>query len=280
MAKEFTFGDALRYTKDTRWEGTASLKTNMINSNHFIEVYGRAMPVASIDQELMDVYVKTLKKQGMSHATINRCISAVSTVINHCAQRSKCKPSTTFSRLKESEGRITFYTKQQVNQMSSAAKDIFRRNDLSELVLFGAYTGLRQGEILKLRARDIDRGRQLIHVAAGKTGKVREIPIHAAISDLIHERLACSSSPDDYVFDEWHDKDQVRRAFNKVLNYVVDDPEGMCFHTLRHSFATWHIEGGTPIRVLMELMGHTRIETTIRYAKATPKAAIAAMSNI
>jgi site-specific recombinase XerD len=252
----------------------------MINANHFIEVYGRAMPVASIDQELMDVYVKTLKKQGMTHATINRCISAVSTVINHCAQRTKCKPSPTFTRLKESEGRITFYTKQQVNQMASAAKDIFRRNDLSELVLFGGYTGLRQGEILKLRARDIDRGRQLIHVAAGKTGKVREIPIHSAISDLVQERMECTSSPHDYVFDEWNNKDQVRRAFNKVLNYVVDDTEGMCFHTLRHSFATWHIEAGTQLRVLMELMGHTRIETTIRYAKATPKAAIAAMSNI
>jgi site-specific recombinase XerD len=49
---------------------------------------------------------------------------------------------------------------------------------------------------------------------------------------------------------------------------------------LRHSFATWHAEAGTPMRTLMMLMGHKRIETTLRYAKVTNKASIEAMAAI
>ena len=54
----------------------------------------------------------------------------------------------------------------------------------------------------------------------------------------------------------------------------------MVFHCLRHSFATWAIEDGVPVRVLMDLMGHKKIETTLRYAKVTDKAREDAISSI
>jgi integrase len=79
--------------------------------------------------------------------------------------------------------------------------------------------------------------------------------------------------------DEWRDKDQLLRAFRKV-NKLIPKDENYVFHTLRHSFATWHAEAGTPIRTLMALMGHKRIETTLRYAKATDSALTEAMAAI
>ena len=79
--------------------------------------------------------------------------------------------------------------------------------------------------------------------------------------------------------DEWNDKDQLLRSFKRVRKYAGLDTS-LVFHSLRHSFATWHAEAGTPMRTLMTLMGHKRIETTLRYAKTTDSALNEAMAAI
>jgi site-specific recombinase XerD len=79
--------------------------------------------------------------------------------------------------------------------------------------------------------------------------------------------------------DEWRDPDQLRRAFNKVRNYIQKD-ESYVFHSLRHSFATWAVDADVNIRVIQELLGHKRIETTLRYAKVSNTASRAAVLSI
>ena len=176
-----------------------------------------------------------------------------------------------------------FFTKEQVTQLTHAATDVFDREDLAEIIQVAAFTGMRQGELLKLKARDVDLALNTIHVGGlpdvvTKAGNYRSVPIHSNIVRPLQKRLE-QASPSVPVFDDWHNKDQLLRAFRKVRQYV-GLPEGYCFHTLRHSFATWHAEAGTPMRTLMNLMGHKRVETTLRYAKVTSKASIDAMQAI
>ena len=94
---------------------------------------------------------------------------------------------------------------------------------------------------------------------------------------MLSKRLE-HASPSVKVFDDVGNKDQLLAAFRKVRDYAQVPPYN--FHDLRHSFGTWHAIAGTPMRTLMGLMGHKRIETTLYYAKHTDPAAEAAMSAI
>jgi integrase len=285
MAKEFTWGEAVDYTLRTRdsWRNGNSRKTNIINAGHFTEHHGRSFPTTSITSALVNKWAVELEEEGMSNATINRCISAISTVLNHCSYDDLCDSPPKFKRRKENEGRKLFFTKEDVNQMCHASVDVFNRMDLAEIIQVAAFTGMRQGELLKLKVRDIDLSLNAIHVGGlpdvtTKAGNYRSIPIHERIASLLQDRLE-GAKPNIKVFDDWSTKDQLLRAFNKVRRYA-GLPEGYCFHSLRHSFATWHVEAGTPMRTLMGLMGHKRIETTLKYAKITDKARIQAMAGI
>ena len=286
MAKQFTWGEAVETTLHTRptWRNGSGRSTAIINCGHFTRLQGLSFPCNRINITLMEDIGVELEEEGKSDATINRVTSAVSTVLNHCHRRELCNKPPTFTKRKEDEVRLTFFTKGEVDRFIHAAIDPFDRTDLADIVAVAAYTGMRQGELLKIKARDIDLGAGLIHVGGRpdqktKARNYRAIPVHERISDLLFERLEYLS-PNVRVFgDEWNDKDQLLRSFKRVRKYAGLD-QSLVFHSLRHSFATWHAEAGTPMRTLMTLMGHKRIETTLRYAKTTDSALNEAMAAI
>ena len=281
-----TWGQALDFTLKTRhsWRHGNGRKTALINAAHFTRLRGLSFPLAKITQPIITQVGIELEDEGKSDATINRIVSAVSTVLNHCVSEQLISSAPSFKRRKEHEGRINFYTKEEVLQLRHAAIDPFMREDAADIITVAAYTGMRQGELLKLKAKDVDLGLNVIHVGGRpdvvtKAGNYRSIPIHNHIVDLLQRRL-CDVKPNIAVFgDEWNDKDQLLRVFKKVNRYIGKD-ESYVFHTLRHSFGTWCAEAGVPVRTIMDLMGHKRIETTLRYAKTTDKARTEALALI
>ena len=282
-----TWQQAKDYTFKTRhsWRHGNGAKTASINCNHFTRLRGASFPVKKITQPIISQACIELEDEGKSDATINRVVSAVSTVLNHCAFDGLIESAPKFRRRKESEGRVLWYTKDEVAQLSLLSTDVFMRDDLKDIIQFAAYTGMRQGEILKIRAKDIDLVANKIHVGGvptqvTKASNWRAIPIHDSILEMVNSRCSQSSRKDVRIFgDEWRDKDQLLRAFKKV-NKLLPKDESYVFHTLRHSYATWLAEAGVPIRSIMSLCGHKRIETTLRYAKATDAALTEAMASI
>jgi len=168
--------------------------------------------------------------------------------------------------------------------MAQAALELWDRQDLADIILVAAFTGMRQGELFKLKAQDVDLSQNLIHVGGRpgfttKAGNYSALPIHDRIKDLLAQRMANASPNVLLLGDGWRDPDQLRRAFNKVRNYVGKD-ESYFFHSLHHSFATWAVDADVNIRVIQDLLGHKRIETTLRYAKVSNATSRAAVSSI
>lgn len=58
---------------------------------------------------------------------------------------------------------------------------------------------------------------------------------------------------------------------------MADLPEGLSFHSLRHTFASWFVMRGGDLYRLKEIMGHADMKTTLRYARLRPDALVEEM---
>lgn len=136
-------------------------------------------------------------------------------------------------------------------------------------ILLAGYTaGLRISEIAKLRVADIDGERMTIHVHLGKGRKDRIVPLspvlQATLRTYWHE-----AHPTTYLFPG----EDVRRPISvtsirsilRMAVAVAGIKKRVTMHTLRHTFASHHLEAGTDLRVLQMIMGHRSLRTTGRY---------------
>ena len=156
------------------------------------------------------------------------------------------------------------------------------------MTAYGA--GLRVSEVVALHVGDIDSKRMLIRVRQGKGKKDR----YAMLSPRLLEVLRCwwrsqypagqrhSASPQDWLFSGWRKGGHMNAESLQIACREAARAAGISkrvtVHTLRHSFATHLLENGTDIRMIQALLGHTRIDTTARYAAVSPKAAASVVS--
>jgi integrase len=151
------------------------------------------------------------------------------------------------------------------------------------IYLTAAFTGLRRGELLALRWRDIDFTGSLIRVRASysasqlttpKSGKVRSVPMAPDVAAAL-ARLAQRdrhASDDSLVFPgsegQYLDGSALRRRYATALQRAGLRP--LRFHDLRHTFGTRMI-AKVDIRRVQEWMGHADVQTTMRYLHYVPR---------
>jgi site-specific recombinase XerD len=128
--------------------------------------------------------------------------------------------------------------------------------------------GLRVGEALRLRARDIDSGRMMIRIDQGKGRKDRYVMLSAKLLETLR-RYWWEYRPDLWLFpgqDPSHPlrRSSVRGIFWRTRKRVGIQKE-VSPHTLRHSFATHLLERGVNLRVIQRLLGHRSLRTTELY---------------
>lgn len=136
------------------------------------------------------------------------------------------------------------------------------------------YAGLRKGEVLRLEVSHIDLQAGTLLVHRGKGAKDRLVPLAAALTGYLHSYLdertrAGRQSP--FLFTPLRkDRALTPSGFRRMVDRMRE-ATGIAFspHRLRHTFATLMLEGGCDLFSLKEMMGHSRIETTMGYLSAT-----------
>jgi integrase len=179
-----------------------------------------------------------------------------------------------------SSGDIQVFSREEVWALVRAAA-----TELDAAVfLTAAFTGLRMGELLALRWRDVDFAGATIRVrssyAAGqlttpKSGKVRAVPMAPDVASALAQLGGREHwvGDDDLVFagdaGGYLDGSALRRRYKAALERA--GLRSLRFHDLRHTFGTRMI-AKADIRRVQEWMGHADIQTTMKYLHYAPRA--------
>jgi integrase/recombinase XerD len=141
--------------------------------------------------------------------------------------------------------------------------------------------GLRAGEVVRLRAGDIDSEQMIIRIVQSKGRKDRHVMLPAEVLDLLRQWWKVRPSGHDaglapeqrWLFPGRNDRAGLpvtTRQFGRLFKDAAKAAglrKTLSLHTLRHSFATHLLERGTDIRLIQALLGHDKLETTARYTR-------------
>jgi len=141
------------------------------------------------------------------------------------------------------------------------------KHRLMLMLIYGS--GLRVSEIINLKWNDLDVNRMMIHIKQAKGKKDRYVPLAVNIlNDLVIHLTSVGTNK--YIFNgggayKKMSPSGIRFLLREAVKRVGINKEGICLHTLRHSYATHLLEDGLDIISIKELLGHSRIETTLVY---------------
>jgi integrase len=261
-------------------------------------------PAGQVGSEEIERLLDTVARGGVSPRTVNRVRDVVRAVYSFGVRSPKFRLSAnpakhTDRRRIPEPSVLVFYTPEEIELLAqtlesggyrghrgarNAVGEFDDRRD-AEAVRVAAFAGLRLGEQLALRWRDVDvRGSVLTisrAVSAGvegptKTGRVRRVPLAQQAADALERlrRRGDFTSPGDYVFCNAYgrrlDDSELRRRYKAARDQA--GLRALRWHDLRHTFGSLLVAGVVDIVSVRDAMGHAQLTTTSRYLHARPAA--------
>src|SRR5690554_6111234 len=173
--------------------------------------------------------------------------------------------------------RERYLTRAEVGRLISEARKLRHGDLLGDFIELAVHTGCRRGELLGLEWSRVtlERGREAITLNARhtKSGKPRQVPLNATAIGAVRRRAAwrAEQAPDSpWVFCRagGGPVKSLRNGFEVAASKAkLDD---LRIHDLRHTAASWLVTDGVPLEVVKELLGHSSITMTERYAHLAP----------
>ena len=240
------------------------------------------VPLGSITRHDVKAWAADLRDGGLANASVNRIISLFSASLTAAAD-AEVLPANPALRLKlgltENPSERTLSIEEQHRLFAALVDDIDRA-----LVATLLGTGCRWGEAVGLTAKRVDvaasevryreawdaANRVLVPYTKGR--RRRSVPYAEWVGEYLEQRAADerrgylfadgAGVPLDY--SNWHSRHWTPAVERAALNDGSNDK--VTIHTLRHTYATEQLEAGLSLAEIADLLGHTNIATTERYA--------------
>lgn len=234
-----------------------------------------SIPFKDISEFHMRKIKKAMLDAKKSARTIQYAFAVVRQVWN-MARRDKTAagdcPTIHTKAPKFDNKRLRFLSFTEAETLLTALKD--RSEQLHNIALMSLRTGMRAGEIFKLQWGYIDFARGLLNIVNTKTKRNRVAFMTDDVKTMLQNVHGHGKDKNAFVFynSKGEPIKEISSSFDRTVKQigfndgVVDRPQKVVFHTLRHTFASWHIESGTTLYTLKELMGHSTLAMTERYS--------------
>lgn len=289
------FADAtaewLRYVENDRAVKPSTLTDYRSVAAQLVEEFG-TLRVEELTPGRIEDWRARLN-EGRDRKLTNRTRNKMLTVLGGIMERARkvyslpSNPVRDVEKLREryDATRFEFYSPQEVHALARSAAS----EQDGALFLTAAFTGLRRGELIALRWRDVDFVRSAIRVSGSyangrlttpKSGHGRVVPMVPEVATVL-ARLSQRRDflgEDDLVFSNnlglYIDGSALRRRFVAACGRAGLRP--IRFHDLRHTFGTLAVRGAESIVELQNWLGHAEVRTTMRYTHYCEQADAAA----
>ena len=166
-------------------------------------------------------------------------------------------------------------------ELMPSLKAVRFSDHVEAIVLLAMNTGMRRGEMLSLQWKQVDLINKVVTITSenSKSKKIRHIPLNGEAFNALSD-WRDQTKTKKYVFESTPGvpfKD-IKKGFLAVLKDA--DIEGFRFHDLRHHFASKLVMAGVDLNTVRELLGHTDLKMTLRYAHLAPEHKAAAVNLI
>lgn len=271
-----------------------SYKTNVAKAYKFEKLWGNKQlkDISPIDIEKYkinrkkEIKVKEKIVDGVkipakyiSNTTINRDIEVLRKMFNLAIQNNwlSKNPCKGITKLRQENKIERYLTPDEEIRLINACSGRFEY--MKPIIQFALNTGMRKEEILSLTWKCINFENNKITLLDTKNGKKRYIPINSTVRSILkeaHKQKVC-----EYVFVNPITQKRycdLKRAFVSLCNKA--NIENFRFHDLRHTSATRMVGAGVPITMVKDILGHSDIHTTMRYAHAITEQSLDAIETL
>lgn len=217
-----------------------------------------------ITPQVIEKY-KVERLKEVSSSTVNRGLATLKSLFNRAIDWEEydgLNPVKKVKFLKEPNHRLRFLEKEEIVNLIDSSPE-----HLKPIVIVAVNTGMRLGEILNLKWKDVDLKREVLYLYNTKSGKKREIPLNTQVKDTL---ISIQNDKNEYVFcrEDGSRVIDIRKPFFTALKRsgIID----FRFHDLRHTAASHLVMAGVDLNTVRELLGHSSLEMTLRYAHLSP----------
>ncbi len=212
--------------------------------------------------DIREYLLDLLNKQKGSHSYVNQAISSIKFLFEDVLHKKNV--ITNLPRTKREQRLPDVLNRNEVREIIASVNNLKHKM----LLLMTYSSGLRVSEVVSLKVHDIDSERKLIHIRQGKGRKDR----FTILSEYAYQEVQqyiFRFEPKAWLFPSEHSGEHIsertaQRVFEKARE-IAGIKKEVSIHSLRHSFATHLLEGGTDLRFIQELLGHKSSKTTEIY---------------
>lgn len=214
-----------------------------------------------------------MTKAGRAPRSVEYMLSLVRQIFNHAAQTGQYEgknPVYAVKKPKFDNGRLRFLSRQEADTLLQALRE--RSQTVFEMSLTSLHCGLRFGEITALTWADVDMVHGTLTLRDTKNKRSRTVFMSEAVMGVMGAKRP--GAPSDLVYPARGGKRIMTTpsTFKKVVKElglnegIKDRRQRVCFHTLRHSHASWLVQAGTDLFTVQKQLGHTTSIMTQRYS--------------